>query len=83
VFGLCVLLQAGENVASEIVRSDVSKDSDLPINAEIVNISGGEDTEGKEEVTESKSSKTLAKSKKNFLRAKWRSETSIRNHTTS
>lgn len=58
MFGLCVLLQAGENVASEIVRSDVSKDSDLPMNEEIVNISGEEDTEGKEEVNESKSTKT-------------------------
>jgi len=58
VFALFVLLQAGGNVASEIVRSDVSKDSDLPMNEEIVNISGEEDTEGKEEVNESKSTKT-------------------------
>jgi hypothetical protein len=62
VIALFVLLQAGGIVASEIVRSDVSKDSDLPMNAEIVNISGEEDTEGMmEEVTESKSTKTLAK----------------------
>jgi len=58
VFALFVLLQAGGNVASEIVRSDVSKDSDLPMNEEIVNISGEEDTEDKEEVNESKSTKT-------------------------